>query len=168
MSDTSEKEVYRWKGKIVTKKVYEHRLAQQQNGLKSKKVKLTSNTCDNNSDKGEQTCTEGRRIVELKTLGEHLWCISCKEALSFQFIENETRRGLGSQLSIRCHKCLIMNQIYTSKYVQCADDKRSIRVATNYKAVLGNCLSIISLLINYYMTLIKHILNRINVKWVLN
>lgn len=58
---------------------------------------------------------DGRRIVELKFLSEQLWCISCKEALSLQFVETEICRGLASVLLVRCHKCLLVNEVITNK-----------------------------------------------------
>jgi hypothetical protein len=63
----------------------------------------------------------GRRIVELKiTLDQQLWCVSYKEALFLEYIENETRRGLCSQLLVRCHKCLLVDEVATGKqYYSC-------------------------------------------------
>lgn len=148
MLNASKASTFRWKGKIVTKKIYEKRLAQQKSGISRKKAEVTSTESEDGVNRENQethqedqidqesTLMDGRRIVDLKTLGEQMWCVSCKQALSLQYIEKETRLGLGSQLSVRCHNCLIINQVSTSKQ-RVSQDKRSIRFDTNYKAVLG-------------------------------
>jgi hypothetical protein len=58
----------------------------------------------------QQDIADIRRIVELKILGRQFWCVSCKEALSLEYIEIETRRGLCSQLLVRCVCFSIMQQ----------------------------------------------------------
>ncbi|GAB1867736.1 Mutator-like transposase domain-containing protein [Camponotus japonicus] len=132
---------YRWKGKIVSKKVYEKRLLQQNIGKKRKKViideplQVHKNSIEED-DEEEISSLDGRRIVDLKFLGQQMWCVSCKEALSFEYIENEYRRGLGSHLAIRCHKCLIINEILTCT-MRPSSDKRNTRFDINYKAVIG-------------------------------
>lgn len=141
---------YRWKGKIVSKKVYEKRLLQQNIGKKRKKViidepqQVHKNSIEED-DEEEISSLDGRRIVDLKFLGQQMWCVSCKEALSFEYIENEYRRGLGSHLAIRCHKCLIINEILTCT-MRPSSDKRNTRFDINYKAVIGmiDILSILS------------------------
>jgi hypothetical protein len=78
---------------------------------------------------------DGRCIVGLKIVGQQLWCVSCKETLSLQYIENETCRGLCSQFLVP-HKCLLLNEVATGKqHYSC--DKRSVLCDVNYKAVLG-------------------------------
>lgn len=79
----------------------------------------------------------GRRIVELKFLAREMWCCSCKEALSFQFIENETRRGFGSILRIRCHKCSIRNIVTTGKEYTMNTRRNTSRFEINCEAVKG-------------------------------
>lgn len=78
----------------------------------------------------------GRRIIELKELEKHLWCWTCKQVLTLENIEDEMRRGIGSILYIRCHECLIINQVPTGK--QYADsDRRITRFKINSDAVKG-------------------------------
>ncbi|KAK0179398.1 hypothetical protein PV327_005155 [Microctonus hyperodae] len=149
MSNDSKSVTFRWKGKIVTKKVYEKRVAQQKSGKRRKKEEVISTEGENRDSRDNHTSTDsenykheesmlmdGRRIVDLKTLGKQMWCVSCKQALSLDYIEKETRIGLASQLSVRCHNCLIINQVSTSKQRE-SQDKRTVRYDTNYKAVLG-------------------------------
>ena len=78
-----------------------------------------------------------RRIVELSVLGRQLWCVACKEALSLEHIETEHRRGLGSILLVRCHKCSIVNTVCTDKRHESAVDERNIRFDINFKAAMG-------------------------------
>ena len=83
---------------------------------------------------------EGRRIVELQHLGKQMWCTSCKECLSFEYIENEQRRGLGSILYIRCHQCLLINIINTEKRHASDDSEGNKRFDINSKMALGKCI----------------------------
>jgi hypothetical protein len=69
----------------------------------------------------------------------NMWCVSCKKCLSLQHVEREIRRGFGSflVLSIRCHKCLLLNEVEIGK-TQCPDGKRiATRFDINYKAAIG-------------------------------
>ncbi|KAK0174283.1 hypothetical protein PV327_011025 [Microctonus hyperodae] len=111
---------YRWKGRIVSKKVYLQRMKQTQLGHElrdlSKKRKLDESVVRENLEEPvhyhnveESQILEGYRIVNLKFLGQQLWCTSCKETLSFDYVESERRIGLASVLLGRCHKCLIIN-----------------------------------------------------------
>jgi hypothetical protein len=69
---------------------------------------------DSVAEEREKPILEGRRIVEMTLLGDELWCVLCKECLSLH-VEREIRRGFGSILSIRCHKCLLLNEVKTGK-----------------------------------------------------
>ncbi|XP_071580338.1 uncharacterized protein [Temnothorax nylanderi] len=81
---------------------------------------------------------EGRRIVDLKFLGEQLWCTSCKETVSLKNIEQEERRGLGSVLLIRCHKCLLVNPVVTGKqHTPPGKSRRNSRFDVNTKLAIG-------------------------------
>lgn len=88
---------YRWKGKIVVPIVYIKKDAQQKQQSRKKVVAITEKqknepiTQENVEE--ELNFIDGRRIIELKIFGQQLWCSSCKEALSLQYIENETRLG---------------------------------------------------------------------------
>jgi hypothetical protein len=91
---------------------------------------------DSVAEEREKPILEGRRIVEMTLLGDELWCVLCKECLSLH-VEREIRRGFGSILSIRCHKCLLLNEVKTGK-TQCPDGKRNAtRFNINYKAAIS-------------------------------
>ena len=128
---------YRWKGKIVTESVYKQRLAQQKNG-QARQISTEPGETDvtRTENVEENNVFDGRRIVDLNILGQQLWCTCCAEALSLQHVESEVRRGLASQLLIRCHKCLILNTVCTGKQ-QSTTDKRRGHFDINSKAALG-------------------------------
>ena len=102
MSISNSKRFY-WHGVRVTEIVYKQRVAQSKCG---KNIAVNRGNCakrkaDKNEKKTEERQGpiqpgEGRRIVELQHLGKQMWCTSCKECLSFEYIDNEQRRGLGS------------------------------------------------------------------------
>lgn len=141
----SEKQ-YRWKGRIVSPKVYAQRVKQTELVLQLKEqckkldeyeASVSSKEPVNDKNNGKKAeILEGCRIVNLKYLGKQLWCISCKEALSLEYVESERRIGLASILMVKCHKCLIINEIYTGKQ-KSSIDKRSLRYDINYKSVIG-------------------------------
>ena len=58
---------------------------------------------------------EGRRIVELKLLGEGLWCSVCQIYLLINNTVKESIRGLASVLLVRCHQCGKLKEVPTSK-----------------------------------------------------
>ena len=91
----------------------------------------------------ETHVVEGRRIVELAELGKKLWCGTCREALSLSNVEKECRRGFGSLLLVRCHKCLIINEITTGKMHALTTDARALRFDINTDLALGKFYSII-------------------------
>ena len=134
------KTTYRWKGKIVTEAVYNKRLAQQNVGRARKSVSTEPGESDQiTSENVEEINVTGRRIVELNVLGQQLWCTHCAESLSLQYIESEVRRGLASQLLVRCHKCLIVNTVCTDT-LESTTDKRRVHFDINSKVALGNIL----------------------------
>ncbi|XP_021339772.1 uncharacterized protein LOC110440988 [Mizuhopecten yessoensis] len=59
----------------------------------------------------------GRRIVELHSLAQQMYCISCDSRLHLSDIESERRYGLGSILFIRCQNsvCSSLNDVKTGK-----------------------------------------------------
>ncbi|XP_033219537.1 uncharacterized protein LOC117174487 [Belonocnema kinseyi] len=85
----------------------------------------------------ENHVVEGRRIVEIAELGKNLWCGTCKEALSLNNVEKECRRGFGSLLLVRCHKCLIINEVPTGKMHPLTPDARAMRFDMNTDLALG-------------------------------
>ncbi|XP_024882270.1 uncharacterized protein LOC112461303 [Temnothorax curvispinosus] len=133
---------YRWKGKLVTKAVYEKRLAQRKAGQMRRKVSskpeegdpVTNETVD---DMEQQTnVIDGRRIVDLNVLGQQLWCCSCGEVLSLQNIQSEGRRGLASLFLVLCHKCQVVNEVCTNTQRRTVD-KRRVHFDINSQAALG-------------------------------
>lgn len=133
---------YQWKGKLVSEKVYKLRLSQSQSGkniavnrqAKMKKTQESEIEKENRLTKPG----EGRRIVELLGMAKQLWCISCKECLSLEYIESEQRRGIGSILQIRCHKCLLINQVTTgNQHSAEISQQRNARFDVNSKMALG-------------------------------
>lgn len=109
--------------------------ADEDDGVSPKRILLDT------ENKPRDTCGRGRRIVELSELAKNLWCCSCKECLSLQFVESETRRGLGSILSVRCHKCAIINIVPTGKQ-HAGTGGRATLFDMNAKAALGECLCV--------------------------
>ena len=121
----------RYKGKVMTEKQYKRRMQQIENGrLRKKKIV----ECNEN-DKSECT-VDGRRIVELKVMLQHLYCSFCEEILSLDDTENESRIGLASVLTVRCRKCLATTSVPTGKVHEGAAGSH-IQFDTNSKAVLG-------------------------------
>ncbi|XP_066585792.1 uncharacterized protein [Prorops nasuta] len=120
----------RYKGKVMTEKQYKRRLSQIQSGNRRKK-KIQ---CDE-IDKSE-CIVEGRRIVELKVMAQHLYCSFCKEILSLDDTEREVRKGLASLLTVRCSKCLATTVVPTSKVHKGVSGLYE-KYDTNSKAVLG-------------------------------
>lgn len=116
------------KGKMVTESMYNRRLPQSETGKKSgihewpqhesssenlQSKESHTSTEETAVDNGCTKPAEGRRIVDLLALGDQMWCSSCKECLSLQCVEGEQRRGLGSILSMRCQKCLLISSAET-------------------------------------------------------
>ncbi|XP_011859083.1 PREDICTED: uncharacterized protein LOC105556597 [Vollenhovia emeryi] len=131
----------RWKGKLVSEAVYQQRIKQSRNckTLNKSRSEYNANSKleSEEKDKSPQpSYMEGRRIVEFSVLAEQLWCVSCKEVLSLQYIEEEMHRGLGSILLVRCHKCLLMNSVATGKQHNWGR-RRLSRFDVNAKAVIG-------------------------------
>jgi hypothetical protein len=139
-------QVYRWKGHSVSKSVYDAKLRGrelgQANHVESQSDENTNFekvVNDSVAEQREKPILEGRRIVEVSLFGDELWCVLCKKCLSLQHVEREIRRGFGSflVLSIKCHKCLLLNEVEIGK-TQCPDGKRiATRFDINYKAAIG-------------------------------
>lgn len=140
--------VRRWKGKLVSEAVYQLRQKQSLN-CKNIHKKLDSEDSSQKFEEEEireeqreenksfqSSYLDGRRIVEFSILAEQLWCVSCKEALSLKYIEREIRKGLGSILLIKCHKCLLVNTVATGKQHSWGS-RRLSRFDVNTKAVIG-------------------------------
>lgn len=111
---------YRWKSKRVSKKKYDVLLRAQKMGRKNTKRQVENDDSlstnetemeilketDTDNEEGnidppenaepEEDLSSKRRIVDLKYLGEQLWCCECEETLSLSNIEQEIRRGVVS------------------------------------------------------------------------
>ena len=89
------------------------------------------------------TWREGRRIVELGVLADQLkeGCLECKTVLNLFNTEEETIRGLGSILYIRCEECHQLNGIKTGKTHRSPHKKDVGRPIwdINTKAATGLC-----------------------------
>ena len=127
------KKVWRWKGRMVTEKQYNRRLrlsemgktiaerrlkkAEEMENSSSEEPAQSNSNLQKEADVGpvQESDGEACRIVDLQMLAQQMWCGSCKECLSFENIENETRRGLASTFNIRCHKCLLINMVTTGR-----------------------------------------------------
>ncbi|XP_011863487.1 PREDICTED: uncharacterized protein LOC105559644 [Vollenhovia emeryi] len=149
---------FRYKGKWISEAVYKQRLKMSETGKKRRKyspkeiikpVAKTSTAIDetiqdtnkNVDNTQELDYMEGHRIVEFSYLAKQMWCCYCKEALSLDNIEQETRRGLASILQVRCHKCLILNVVNTSKKHSSLDSSTN-RFDVNSKMVLGKSVTV--------------------------
>lgn len=156
---------YRWKGKIVSKKIFLRRTKQSElarqlpQKRKLNECQTSENSEEPKDDKKDEKNPElldGYRIVDLKYLAQQLWCTTCKETLSLEYAESERRIGLASVLLVRCHKCSLINEVYTGKQ-NLSLDKRSFRFDINYKSVVGeNSLFLFSAFIN--LKLIKDLI----------
>ena len=89
------------------------------------------------------TWREGRRIVELGVLADQLkeGCLECKTVLNLFNTEEETIRGLGSILYVRCEECHRLNGIKTGKTHRSPHEKDVGRPIwdINTKAATGLC-----------------------------
>lgn len=125
---------YRWNGRLVKEKIYNQRLSLV---ASCKSRKKSHNQPKIEDEDQSENPVEGRRIINVSTLAKSLWCCSCKECLSLDFIEEEKREGFGSKLLVRCHKCLLLNTVYTDKQHNCTEDGRKARFNVNSKVALG-------------------------------
>lgn len=149
-----------YKGKFVSKAVHNHRIQMRETGKKRRRpvpeniqhspevpVAETTSTeeaiqdTNENFDNRQLDYMEGRRIVEFAILAQQMWCVSCKEALSLQYSEQETRRGLASILQVRCHKCMIINIVDTGKR-HTSSNSSMHRFDVNSKIVLGKSVTV--------------------------
>lgn len=77
-----------------------------------------------------------RRIIDLNTLGDQLWCKNCQLPLSLNNRINENIHGLASIFTIQCMKCY-------NKYKVCTDEQDNFKkFPINSKLAFGTFLSI--------------------------
>lgn len=126
----------------MTEKQYKRRMKQIECGLMRKTRKVTTeDPCD--YDEERQCMVEGRRLIELKVMAEHLYCSFCKEILSLEDIEKEKRKGLASIFAVRCRKCLATTHVPTSKVHKGPNGQ--LVYDTNSKAAFGKFMLIFML-----------------------
>ncbi|KAF7997287.1 hypothetical protein HCN44_005564 [Aphidius gifuensis] len=131
---SSPEPMMRWKGKFIKKKKYDQLMTlinvNKRRAEERAEVKVEEKK-NQEIKELEDFENDDERIVSLKILGRQLWCTSCKEALTLENIESERRRGFGSSLLIKCHKCLLNNEIVTGR------QSRKNLFDRNYLAVKG-------------------------------
>ncbi|XP_043468802.1 uncharacterized protein LOC122502708 [Leptopilina heterotoma] len=144
LENSAEKSVknYYWKGKKVTKKVYENRCRMQNVGKNLRSVYGIKNVepnlkNDSNCEFVKCESAEGRRIVHLKTLAEQLNCKNCKSVLSLTDIVNEKRFGLASVFNVKCNTCLLSTQVSTDKQHIVSGPNMHKHFDVNTKVVVG-------------------------------
>ncbi|XP_043269431.1 uncharacterized protein [Venturia canescens] len=93
------------KGKFVKEKV--------KRAIEAVKNNLYRHT-ENKYDDSVKSNLEGRRIVELKTLGLQLWCQYCDLALSLRDVTDEQRCGFASVLRVACNHCGKIIMVHTN------------------------------------------------------
>lgn len=124
-----------WKGKLVTKKVYEKRLKQVAN---AKKMNASHNLQESAAScKTSPKCSiEGRRIIHLETLADQLFCYKCDAVLSLQDCVSEKRIGLASIFHVKCRLCQTITDVNTDKTHEVPGGKSHYDV--NTKTVAGS------------------------------
>ena len=107
--------IFHWKRKRVSEKVYKNRLRMVEAGKKLTELRRKKYNLQSSAIETDEACwasnVQGRRIIHLRTLGNALICCNCVSVLSLQNIESEKRSGLASQFSIRCRTYLITNLV---------------------------------------------------------
>ena len=134
-----------WKGKRVSRKVYNKRCQQQAWGAKIREAYCAgANGNPNLEDDSDVSADEasykfveieGRRIVHIKTLGEQLICTKCNSVLSLLDIKEERRCGLASTFYIECRQCKWITGACTDKRHVASSGKQHFD--TNTKIAIG-------------------------------
>ncbi|XP_077260515.1 uncharacterized protein LOC143896491 [Temnothorax americanus] len=118
----------RWKEKLQTVKQYNRRLKQVENGKRRRKEEETEET-------EETECVvDGRRIIDLKVMSQHMIYTFCNEDLWMRNIKQEKKYGLASVFSVLCQNCLLMNKV-PSGYMHPGPNK--LQYDVNTKSALG-------------------------------
>ncbi|XP_046737765.1 uncharacterized protein LOC124406400 [Diprion similis] len=78
---------------------------------------------------------DGRRIVDMQYLSEHLKCMKCKKDIFLRNTVEESRMGLNCILNISCEECSTLTRVHTGKMHGTGENKN--RADVNTKAVLG-------------------------------
>lgn len=125
---------YRWKNKLVTKKMYHALLKRVENGKNS--WKKSSNGDVDKANPKLKKVVEGSRVIDVGFLQEQLRCFKCKKPSLLRNIQGESRRGLASIFKVRCENCSHISSVNTYlQYKNPASGKSVSQI--NTKAVLG-------------------------------
>ncbi|KAK0180581.1 hypothetical protein PV327_002948 [Microctonus hyperodae] len=144
MNENSKKKVFNWKGKRVTEKVYNLRVRQVKvgknlrsvYGCKKEKANLKESATESNN-------LEGRRIVHLKTLFEHIFykCQKCDTMVPLNNTVDEERIGLASIFTVQCENCRGKIRFAIDKKhqvkKQCTRTKARSHYDVNTRAAMG-------------------------------
>lgn len=95
----------------------------------------TKKKCLNNISNDNIFKFYGRRVVELDTLAEDLWCKKCQSGLSLRFTESEVHHYLASTSQVRCEKCNTFYKVNTCRPNNFA--LGNLHYEVNGKAVIG-------------------------------
>ncbi|KAK0072752.1 hypothetical protein PV325_010882 [Microctonus aethiopoides] len=131
--------VVRYKGKFSKQKVIDKRLKAITAMCKAKK--LTEN------QKNINNVSIGKRIVEIDELGKNLTCDACQKDILLKNIIGETRLGLNSIFSIKCHNCSSLTNVRTGKKhtskngVSCSDINTKVVLGALHAGVGCTCLN---------------------------
>lgn len=115
----------RWKGYVQSEKQYNRRLKQVESGKRRKKKDETEAEC----------VVEGRRIIDLKVMSQHMYCTFCKKDLCLKDIKKEEKYGLASIFFIICQHCLSMSKVPTGTQHPGLNNKMVYDI--NTKSALG-------------------------------
>lgn len=137
ISKMSQQKTYRYKGKRVSEKQYNHMVQRSLLG----KSNLGRKAVAIEPEEVKNPALDGVRILDLKYMAKFMVCKSCDDPLLIQCIESERREGLASYFGIRCSKCSYLNTVTSGEQYQLSEDDKK-KFAINTKAVLGNFISV--------------------------
>jgi hypothetical protein len=89
------------------------------------------------NEDSKESIVDGRRVVEIKMLAEEMWCPACDAPLSFRYVEDENVIGLASIFRVRCHTCLLLHEVRSSKCYKKREDGNCTQYDVNAKSALG-------------------------------
>ena len=139
LKNSTQKKYYNFRGKRVSKKVYDQRIKLVEIGKNIRKIygtKSKHNLSVEEKSAENLNDLEGRRIVHLKTLGNEMYCKQCNYPLNFNNIVEETRHGLASIFWIKCASCNSTNKVHTDKQHKSAVTNKPV-FDINTKTALG-------------------------------
>ena len=124
------KKQFRWKGKIVSEKKYNHMLRLTEFGRKRRKT--TVPVSNEHQDEGvSKEC----RFINLSEMMKHMKCFSCNADLHLANITKEDTFGLGSLFHISCSACSSITRVPSSKKNDDSEGTPSFEI--NKQFILG-------------------------------